>query len=438
MKRRILLLFPALLVLLRLSAQTTFPSNGAPFNPHSVYAFMNAVICIDYETQIKNGIMLIQDGKVIAAGEKIEIPKNAVVYDLKGKYIYPSFIDLYSDYGLPSNRYPKKGPGPQMESTQKGAFGWNMSIRSNQEAYKSFEHQNDKSEEYRKNGFGVVLSSFKDGIVRGSGVLLNLNSSSRENESVITDRAAGFYSFQKGSSPQDYPSSLAGSIALLRQTYYDAQWYGSAKQTEYNITLDEFNRLKLLPSVFETNDKFSVLRAASIAKEFNVSYIIKGSGNEYQRISDMQSSGQKFIIPLNFPEAYDVEDPYDAEGISLTDLKHWELAPANPAFLEKYFINFCLTTADLKDKNSFLKNLRKAIQYGLTEKMALKALTFNPASYVNAQDRIGALKKGYYANFFISSAPVFDEESSILQHWVNGEPYVYTDIDAPDLRGNYI
>lgn len=438
MKRRILPLLTAFLWLLRLTSQTTFPSNGAPFNPHSVYAFVNAVICIDYETRVKNGVLLIQDGRVLAAGEKLEVPKNAVVYDLKGKYIYPSFIDLYSDYGLPSNRYQKKGPGPQMESTQKGAFGWNMSIRSNQEAYKSFEHQNEKADEYRKNGFGVVLSSFKDGIVRGSGVLLNLNSAKRENESVINDRAAGFYSFQKGSSPQDYPSSLAGSIALLRQTYYDALWYTSTKQTEYNITLDEFNKLKTLPSVFETNDKFSVSRAASIGKEFNVTYIIKGSGNEYQRISDMQSSGLKFIIPLNFPDAYDVEDPYDAEMISLTELKHWELAPANPAFLEKHGINFCFTAADLKDKTLFFKNLRKALQYGLSEKMALKALTFNPASYVNAQDKIGALKKGYYANFFISTSPVFEEESSILQHWVNGEPYVYNDIDAPDLRGNYM
>lgn len=437
MKRRILLLMAAFIWLLKLPAQTTFPSNGAPFNPHSVYAFVNAVIWVDYETQIKNGVLLIHDGRILAVGEKLDIPKNAVVYDLRGKYIYPSFIDLYSEYGLASNRYAKKGPGPQMESSQKGAFGWNMSIRSNQEACKALEHQNDKADEYRKNGFGVVLSSFKDGIVRGSGVLINLNSTKRENESVITDRAAGFYSFQKGSSPQDYPSSLAGSIALLRQTYYDSQWYASAKQTEYNITLDELNKLKALPSIFETNDKFSVSRAAAIGKEFNVNYIVKGSGNEYQRISDMQSTGMKFIIPLNFPDAYDVEDPYDAEMISLTDLKHWELAPANAAFLEKYFINFCLTSADLKDKSSFLKNLRKAVQHGLSEKMALKALTFNPASFVNAQDKIGALKKGYYANFFISTGSVFEEEFSIIQHWVSGEPYVYNDIDAPDLRGNY-
>ena len=39
-------------------AQTTFPTNGAPFNPHSIYAFINATIFVDHETVIKNGNLL--------------------------------------------------------------------------------------------------------------------------------------------------------------------------------------------------------------------------------------------------------------------------------------------------------------------------------------------------------------------------------------------
>lgn len=428
----------ALLWLLKLSSQTTFPSNGAPYTPHSVYAFVNAVLVVDYQTQIKNGALLIQDGKILEAGENISVPKNAVVIDLKGKYIYPSFIDLYSDYGLNSNRYPKKERGPQLETTQKGAYGWNMSIRSDQHAAGAFAHQPDKAEDYRKNGFGIVLTSFKDGIVRGSGALVHLNSSDRENESMIVDKAAGFYSFQKGSSPQDYPSSLAGSIALLRQTYYDADWYAANKPAgEYNISLEEFIKLRNLPAVFETNDKFAVSRVAALAKEFKTTYLIKGSGTEYQRISDMQVSNFKFILPLNFPEAYDVEDPYDAEAISLADLKHWELAPANPAFLEKNLVPFCLTSADLKDKSDFLKNLRTAVKYGLTEKTALKALTLQPATFMNLQDKMGALRKGYFADFFISNTSIFKDDCTILHHWVNGRPFVYADVEMPDLRGSY-
>jgi imidazolonepropionase-like amidohydrolase len=437
MKKYFLLNLLYLLAFSRISAQSTFPANGAPFNPHTLYAFINANIYTDYETLIKNGVLLIQDGKVVNVGEKIDVPKYATVFDLKGKYIYPSFIDIYSDYGIPSNAFQRRGPGPQMESSYKGAFGWNQAIRSNIESYKLFTHNQEKAEELKKLGFGSVLSFSKDGIVRGSGVFVNLNNT-RENESIIMDKAAAFYSFSKGSSPQDYPGSLTGAIALLRQTYLDASWYAQSKnKTEYNITLDEFNKLQALPSIFEANDKFNDLRAAKVGKEFNVKYIIKGGGNEYQRVNDIQNTFSKYIIPLNFPDAYDVEDPYDAEAISLAELKHWELAPANPAVLEKNNIQFCFTASDLKDKNQFFKNVRKAIQYGLSEKTALKALTANPALFINAYDKVGALKKGFYANFLITNKPVFEEESSIIQHWVVGEPNIYADLDAPDIRGNY-
>ena len=38
----------------------------------------------------------------------------------------------------------------------------------------------------------------------------------------------------------------------------------------------------------EANDKYNAMRAASIGKEFGVKYIVKGNGNEYQRINDIQ------------------------------------------------------------------------------------------------------------------------------------------------------
>ena len=437
--KRITVLIVLIFFSVKFYTQSTFPTNGAPFNTHSIYAFTNANIFIDFETLVKNGTLLIQDGKILNVGEKLEVPKNAVVYDLKGKFIYPSFIDLYSDYGVTENKAPHRtSGGPQMESNVKGAYGWNQAIRSDYEAYKSFVINKEKGDELKKLGFGAVLSCPKDGIVRGSGVLVNLGNKT-ENESVIVDKAAGFYSFSKGSSTQDYPSSLTGGIALLRQTYYDAIWYAQNKnKTEYNISLDAFNKIKDLPAIFEGNDKFNDLRAAKVGKEFNVKYIIKAGGNEYQRINDIQTSQLKYIVPLNFPLAYDVEDPLDAETVSMAELKHWELAPTNPAQFEKNFIQFCLTAADLKDKKEFLTNLRRAVKYGLSEKMALKALTLNPATFFNVQDKIGSLKKEFSANFFISNRSIFDNEALVMQSWVAGEPTIFSDINVPDIRGNYV
>ena len=101
-------------------------------------------------------------------------------------------------------------------------------------------------------------------------------------------------------------------------------------------------------------------RADRIGDEFGVQYIIKAGGNEYQRISEMAATKATFILPLNFPQAMDVEDPNDARFVALADMKHWEMAPANPAAFEKAGIPFCLTTADLRDTKTFYANLRKA------------------------------------------------------------------------------
>lgn len=419
------------------TAQHTFPVNGVFDKNHITYAFINAKIFVDHEIQIEKGILIIKDGLIIGVGEKTEIPKGAVITDLKGKSIYPSLIDAYTNYGIPEPKTGPRSPHPQMESNSKGAYSWNQAVKADFDANKTFSSDNKTSEEMRKMGFGAALTFQKDGIVRGSAAVVALGEG-RENDLMISDKAAAMYSFDKGTSTQDYPSSLMGAIALLRQTYLDADWYEKDKtKKEYNITLQAFNDLQAIPQIFETTDKLNALRANKIGDEFKIKYIIKGSGNEYQRLDEIKATNCKFIIPLNFPAAYDVEDAYDAVNISLSELKHWEMAPLNPFALEKYSIPFAITTSNLKDKKVFWKNLRKAISFGLTEKQALKSLTVTPSELLNVSDKIGRLKSGMIANFIITSGNLFDEKTIIYENWIQGIPYKINDLTSIDIRGNY-
>ena len=171
-----------------------------------------------------------------------------------------------------------------------------------------------------------MLTHVKDGIARGTGTVVTL-ADDKENLVILKEKASAHLSFNKGSSTQSYPGSMMGSIALLRQTYLDAQWYKSRPTKEgVNISLDAWSTLQNLPQIFEANDKWNALRADRIGDEAGVRYIIKGGTNEYQRIADMKATNAAFILSLNFPQAQDVEDPSDARFVSLTDLKHWELA----------------------------------------------------------------------------------------------------------------
>ena len=176
-----------------------------------------------------NGTLVIREGKIVAAGTNITIPKDAVVIDCEGKYIYPSFIDIYSDYGITApqraagGNFDFSGPGPDCFKP-KGAFGWNQAIRSDVEGGKLFVVDDTKAKTLRDIGFGTVLTHQKDGIARGTGVIATLNDA-KENLVILKEKASAHYSFSKGTSSQSYPASLMGVIALLRQSYLDAQWY---------------------------------------------------------------------------------------------------------------------------------------------------------------------------------------------------------------------
>jgi imidazolonepropionase-like amidohydrolase len=432
-------------------AQSTFPVNGVADPREGCYAFTHATLVKDGATTISDATLVIRDGVIVAAGAGATVPKDAVVVDCKGKYIYPSFVDLYTDYGMPSAETEGgrggRGAGrpafdfrapAQIESNTKGAYNWNQAIHPETDASKVFTVDETKAKALRDIGFGAVLSHDKDGIARGTGVAVTLGNEN-ENFVLIKERASAHYSLSKGTSTQSYPSSLMGSIALLRQTYIDAAWYKANKPAHEgtNLSLEAWNEEQSLPQIFEGSDKWQDLHGDRIGDEFGVQYIIKAGENEYQRIQDIAATKATYIVPVNYPQAMDVEDPNDARFVSLAEMKHWELAPTNPGAFEKAGINFCLTTADLRDLRTFMANVRKAFDYGLTEARALEALTKTPATLIGIYDKVGSIETGKMANFLITTGPIFNERTSIIENWVRGKKYDVKEEAWHDIKGQY-
>ncbi|MEI8060419.1 MAG: amidohydrolase family protein, partial [Ferruginibacter sp.] len=201
--------------------------------------------------------------------------------------------------------------------------------------------------------------------------------------------------------------------------------------------LKSWNDNQSLPQIFDASDKWNDLRADKIGDEFGVQYIIKGGGNEYQRIKEIADTKAAFILTLNYPAAMDVDDANDLRFVGLDDLKHWELAPSNPAALEKAGVPFCLSTADLTNTTDFMTNLRKAMDYGLTESKALDALTKTPAALIGMSDKLGSIDNGKIANFIITSGPVFAEKTVLLQNWTQGIKNAVKEDGWDDVKGSY-
>jgi len=419
-----------------LFAQDYFPSNSGVIANNSNYtAFTNATIHVSPTEVIENATLLIKEGKVVSVGKSVNIPKNTTTINLSGKTIYPSFIDMYTTFGVTK---PKRGGnGPQYAASRSG-FYWNDHIMPEQDVMASFKYDAKSASEMHKLGFGVVNTHMPDGVVRGTGALIALNNNADNSMRVVDGESTQHLSFSKSvTSRQSYPSSIMGSMALLRQMYNDAKWYAIGNVDTKDLSIEALNGNKNLLQVFEAGSRANLLRADKVGDAFNIQYTIVGGGDEYERIDEVKKSNATVILPINFQLAYDVDNPFLASTLSLSDMRSWNQEPHNPRLLAENGINFALTTHGLKSKKSFTSNLMKAIESGLSKQKALEALTTTPAGLLGKSDVLGTLKTGSYANFLITNGDIFEKKTKLYENWVQGTPHVMADMNTKDIDGDY-
>lgn len=436
--KKILFLIVLSLITSTISAQDYFPINENVKNKSTNYtAFTNAKIYVTPTQVIEKGTLLILDGKIIAVGTTVSIPKNCQVINIDGKSIYPSFIDIYTNFGVEKPKSISSFEGGQLYDTKRKGYYWNEHIRPEINAFELFKYDEKKAEDFLKIGFGVVGTHNQDGIARGTGSLIALNNAPNSSK-IISNSISNHFGFTRSSgSAQSYPNSLMGMMALLRQMYYDLDWYKKGNSETTDLSLEALAKNEKLIQIFASEDKLNSLRASKIGNEFNINYLLKGFGNEFERIDEIKKTNARFIIPINFPEAYDVSNIFQANQMELIDLRYWNQAPTNPKVLSDNGITFALTTDKLKKLDDFRTNLLRAIKLGFDKTKALESLTTIPAQMLGKSNEIGSLKVGSYANFLITSGEIFSEETLLFENWVQGTKYVVNDGTIKDIRGDY-
>ena len=412
----IIILFSSLMF-----AQDNFPLNGVKETNQLYHAFINVDIMINYKDKIDNATLLIKGSEILEVGSKVKLPKGTIIHDFEGLTICPSFIEIYN-----TEFQSTVNDNTEIDS-------WNSSINSDYHAVNYLILDPEKSTSYIKEGFGAINSLSNNEIINGTSVLF-FPSLKKIHESIISKNSAISFSLHRNRG--EYPNSLMGSIALLRQTFYDAQWY-SQQKNHFNVSLESFNQNKSLPKIIKTNNLQSILRADKISSEFNEEFIIKTNGTEYQRIDDIKKTWARLIVPLNFPELDLPNGPYDSFQYSLSELKHWEMAPFNTVMLSEKNIPFAITTDGLDDLSDFSSKLNLALSHGLSNTEALKALTYQPANFLNTYKKLGSISKGKIANFLVFSGELFGPDFIIYQNWVHGEKHIINNLNNFKILGDY-
>jgi imidazolonepropionase-like amidohydrolase len=403
-------------------------------------AIRHVKLWVSADRVVENGQLVFENGRVVYAGPDAGAPSlttGTQQLDGTGKILYPAFVELISDLGMPAVvPIPGGIQAPQYGRQQTVGTYWNEHIRSGQAASELVKMDEKGAEGFRKMGFGTVLTHQRDGIARGTAALIALGQRTPSKEMMLVPNAAACYAFQRSAaSRQEYPGSLMGAIALLRQTFIEAE---AATGTDAARELVALRAQKGLPQLFEAGMRQNILRAAAVGKEAGRNFILRGMGDEYQRLDELKKLNAGLIVPISLPKVPDVTDPLDATLLALPELMHFERAPANAGLVRGAGIEMALTTDQLKDKGAeFWTNLRKCIKAGLSEKEALRALTSTPARMLGQSSLLGTLETGRVASFFITDKSPFLTEAQLMETWVLGERYMQSDAFAPRIAGSY-
>lgn len=408
------------------------PINGMRPADLRTHAITDARVVISPGQVLERATIIIRKGLIEAVGEELPVPPDARVWPGEGLTIYPGLIDAAVLVPIDHN------------SDNAGAH-WNDRIRSEINMLHQPVPPAELRSQLRELGFTVAAVYPSEGIFRGSGAVLSL---SKDDQHVVayTNRApmaAGFdYGGRRGDTA--YPASLMGAIALMRQTLYDAQWYQQVKDayqadpqsTDPPRHADSLAALGQVisgnqPVFFDASDELNALRAAKVAREFDLDMILLGSGLEFRRLQPIVDLGVPIVVPVQYPQRPSVSTLELAARASLREMQTWEQAPTNARRLIEAGATIALSTHRLKTRSTFFSAVRSAITHGLHEDDALAALTTTPAQLLGIDHVTGTIEPGKVANLVVVNGGLFDEDAEIRDTWINGRRH---EINAePDI-----
>jgi len=428
---------------------TARPASAAP---PRVHAIVGARIVLAPGQVIEHGTVVMRDGVITAVGAAVTPPPDARIWRGDSLTIYPGLIDAFvvqaaaSGSGGSGAPLPGRAGPAQLAAPPRGAAHELNSVHPETRVIESLPLGKDQLESLRAAGFAVAQVAPTQGIVRGQSAVIELRDGA-PNRAALKPDAAQVISLE--ANPREYPGSLMGAIAVIRQALMDAKWYRSVQSAyaraplgkeppETNLSWEALQPVVAgtQPTLFLADEMLEVLRSGAIAREAGVSGAIVTAGDEYKRVGDVARAGMPLIVPVAFPDAPDVSDPDLALEVTTEELRAWNDAPHNAAILAKMGVTFALTANGLKDVKSFRGNVAKAIARGLGGDLALAAVTTVPAKLLGLGDRLGTIAPGRIANLTVTRGELFSDKGKVREVWVEGERYEVAK-DETEAKGKW-
>jgi len=372
-----------------------------------------------------NGILVIQDGKIVTVGpsSEVTVPDGAVVRDVSGKVILPGLVDTHSHLGVyPHPRVPANADGNETTGPVQSV------VRALDAIYPS-----DPGIRMAQAG-GITTANIMPGsgnAVGGQTAYVKLRGRTIEDMLIHKDGIQGGMKMANGENPKrayaprkQTPATRMAVAALQRQLFIRAQNHQkkwgvyeekkeedeTAKPPDPDIALDPV--IEILQGKrtvhFHTHRGDDIMTAIRLAEEFQFPLVLHHVSEGY-KVADE-------IARRNIPCSVIVLDAPGGKPEAV------EMTLRNAAILEKAGVKVAFHTDDpITDSRFFLRMAALAIRAGMSEAAALRALTIHAAEMLDLQDRIGSLEVGKDADLVVLSGPPFSVYTHVLATYIEGE-----------------
>ncbi|HEY0528594.1 MAG TPA: amidohydrolase [Gemmatimonadaceae bacterium] len=396
-----------------------FPSTYVPF-PSRPTAIRNVNILTAAGPLIRNGSILLQNGKIAAVGASVDVPAGATVIDGAGKYVTPGIIDDHSHLGVYA--------APGGNALSDGNEATNPTT-----PYVWAEHSVwPQDPQFPRNlAGGVTTLQVLPGsanLIGGRSVVLKVVPA-RTVQGMKFPGAKYGLKMACGENPKRVyqnrgPSTRMGNVAGYRTAWINAEAYrrkwdkwnadhkGDPPQRDLgNETLAEVLRGNILVH----NHCY---RADEMAQMIDISH----------------EFGYKIRSFHHGVEAYKIADLLAKEGISGSLWADWgsfkmeaiDAVRANLALVDHAGARAIVHSDDPSGSQRLNQEAAKAMAAGaeigipVSEEQAIKWLTINPAWALGLDDKIGSLEAGKNADVVLWSGDPFSVYSRPEKVWIDG------------------
>jgi imidazolonepropionase-like amidohydrolase len=393
-------------------------------------AIVNGEVMTMTRGTIKRGAVLIEGKRIVAVGRDVgPIPPGAKVIDAEGKVVTPGLIDAHCHTGIFADGVASmEGDGNEMTDP----------VTPHLRAIDAIHPEDMAFKDLREAGVTTINTGPGSGnLIGGQFACLKTKKATTIEEMLLL--APSGMKMALGENPKRLyggqkktPSTRMGNAAELRSMLVAAQNYRdkwaryAEKRARYEDDVSRWEakpedkreqrpqppepperNLKLeslipvlegkLRAMIHCHRADDILTAVRIAEEFGLRFSLEHATEGY-KVADLLA-GKRIpcvVGPILFSRV-----KYELR----------ELTPRNPGILSKAGVKVAIQTDEASAVRYLTMNAALAVQQGMDEEEALKAITIAPAEIIGVADRVGSLEAGKDADVVVFSGHPLDYRS---------------------------